>query len=470
MTQSTRNSPTSSPGATWMDKPTPQAVEAERALLGVLLTDPAQLVQLHDLEPEDFYRIEHGALFRLLNVMARSGMPIDLVTVIDEISKGAGGADRYGSAGYVADLPDHAPSTANLSYYATVIREKSTLRKLIKLGVDTVNGAIEQRSSTDIARTILTEVADIGTAARKGRHTMSIAELALEQPDHWADVEAGVAMPPLETGLEQLDMLLSGGLRPGEHVVVAGLTSMGKTAFAGGLAVKWALDDGRRVLYHSGEMPKRWNMTVRMQAIASGLSASHILQGQLDEEEMDHLAAVSRKLDGLFVHDRPSASIDHIAAEARRLWALGGLSAIFVDHLGLVRHRKEHGDNGAQAIGRSTKILVDLAKELNCVVVTLVQLNRAARKNEAARKEADPGKWWTKVGIPRVEQLRDSGEIEEDADVILFPVRAAGYGIEDPLLANRAAIVVPKVRMGVVGVAECRWNGTTAQYHDLRVG
>jgi len=446
----------------------PSAVEAERALLGALLQEPELLSRVStDVQPDDFYRPEHAALYRLLLSMQLRQVPIDLVTVAQEILRGDG-ANRYGSAAYVTELPEHAVSTANAAHYAELVVETARARKLVQIGVDMVRACMEQTTpSAELARRLLTDATAVGQRARRTRHAMSVAELHPLQMEHLDDQDAGVELPPLETGLEQLDRFLGGGLRPGSQVVVAGLTGMGKTSFAMGLGVRWALES-RRTLFHSGEMPKRWDLLARAQSIVTRIPITAILTGDLDEYRRHLVASWSARLDGLVLHDRPHTTYDHIATESRRMWASGGVSAIVVDYLGLLDHQRQRGETGAQAIGRTTKALKQLAIELGCVVLTLSQFNRQARKHEPP-KNADPTRWWTQVGMPQVEDLRDSGEIEEDADVILFPMNAVGCRITDDWARDRAVVVVAKNRQGPTGVAQCRFDASCARYHDLEL-
>lgn len=462
MNQSTRNRPTTLPGVSWLDKPMPAAVEAERSLLGGLLQEPAWLSRVSlDLRPEDFHRPEHAALYRLLLGMVGAQQGIDLVTVAAEISRGGPHAvDRYGGAAYVTSLPEYCPSTANLGHYVELIVERAQLREIIKVGSATVESAFDEAESRAVVQQGLDGLSKLRERGRRERHAVSVAELRRDQAEHHFDQRAGATLPPLSTGFAQLDGLLNGGLHPGQHVVIAGLTGMGKTALAVSLAVRWA-GMGRQVLYHSGEMPKRFDLLCRVQSTATGIPIGNLVSGDLSDEDEAELDRVCGSLDRFVLHDRPNTGVRHIAAEARRLW-VGGLAAVVVDYLGLVDHEQRRGDTTAQAVGRTTKALKQLAIELKCPVLTLCQFNRKAAKKDPPKKQ-DRSKWWTCIPMPSMHDLRDSGEIAEDADTIIFPVSAVGAKA-DPAFSRQAVIVVEKNRMGATGIARCSWEAQTASY------
>jgi replicative DNA helicase len=461
----------SAPLATWLGSESPKAVEAERAVLGGLIVDPSWLSRLAVLlEPEDFYRPEHAAMFRLLLTMQATGKRIDLVLVAHAIRDDP---ERYGGAAYVAELPEHVVSTANLEHYAEAVTTTAEARKLVELGWHVAKEAsMQERPASEVARDLSLELSRLATRSRRVKHTMSGPELTVELERHWAERELGRVAPALPTGIRELDAILGGGFEKGSLVTVAGCTGQGKTGFAMGLGVRWALD-GRVVDYWSLEMPKQFSIFTRALSAATRLPAGLIRRGEFEDDyERQAVVEAGHKLDRLYLSDQPGARLANIVAEARRLWcAEGGLSALFVDYIGLVRGLPGDKSVRAQQLGAMTKELKQLALELGCVVVVLAQLKQAAEKREPAKGKGPTGpswrSWHEHVALPTMGDVRDSGEIAEDSDVVLFPVNARRYGLTGAD-ADYGAIVVAKLREGELGaVVPCLWDGPSTSYLDI---
>jgi replicative DNA helicase len=449
--------------AGWLDRPTPQRIESERALLGGLIQDPAWLsTVVQRLEPEDFWHPPHGSLFRLLLAMQARGDAIDLVTVTSAM---VGADDAYGGLAYVAQLPEHAPSTANLAHYADAVVEAAQRRALIRVAVSTVNEAHEQqRPAAELAQEFLVQLAELAARGRRVRHSATLEELEEGLEQQWEDERNGVVPPPLSSGYAELDLLLDGGFQPGDFVVVAGQTGMGKSAFAMGMAQRWAAL-GRTVEYRALEMPKRWSSTARALASATGYSIRDVRRGGADP---DLLRQVARQRRTLILNDQPRPTLAQVEIEARRLYAAGGVAAVVIDGFNLMTHPKERGESKSDAMGRTSKGLKQLAMELGIVIVGLCQFNRAIDYREVPAAQGE--RWYEQVPLPEIADIRDCGELEHDSDAILFPVNAARYGLTG-LLASYGAIVVAKNRNGPMGaIVPCRWDGRSASYRPMETG
>lgn len=443
-----------------VEPPLPSRVEAERALLGGLISDPTWLSPVASiLEPEDFYHPPHGALLRLLLTMQASGQPIDLVTV-------AGAAyasiERYGGAAYVAELPEHAPSTANLTHYADQVLQASRCRELVRIGTEIATAAYDQeRPADEIHAELAASLARARERGRRTKHSANLEELFEALEVQWEDEANEAVPPPLATGLVDLDRVLDGGLHPGQLVTIAGQTGMGKSSLALGMAQHWA-SLGRTVSYHSLEMPKKWDMVARAVSSATGVSIRGVRRGASADLETLRRAAHERRT--LYINDRPRQTLGAISIEARRLWSSGALSSVVIDGLNLVDHGRERGERPDQAIGRTAYGLKQLAIELGISVVMLCQFNRSIDRRDVPET---PGEnWWERVPLPQLSDLRDSGEIEHASDVILFPIAAARYGLTGAL-ENYGAILVAKQRNGPRAIVPCRWDGRSARYVSL---
>lgn len=444
-----------------VDRVMPEAVDSERSLLGGLLQDPVQLVEIgRALKPSDFYRPDHGALFGLLQVMHGAGIGIDLVTVVQEMMKGSG-PDRYGGAGYVCELPESCPSTSNLQYYAGHIFETSIRRDLIRKMTEALDDAYGRTipPATLAARTA-TDLVEAGTRASVKQTLWPMPDAHEQWKTRQTDVETGGVPQSLPTGMWQLDeMLTGGGLVGGQLVVVGGRPGMGKTGFALALACNVARLH-RPVLFVTLEQRVQ-EMHLRALAITTGRSAERLNHADPEDELLDEH---SNELEHLVFFDQP-AGVGDIDREAQRMVArYSTVSLVVVDYLQLMTHERDRGLSTADSIGRTMAGLKALAKKCNCPVVVLSQLNREVEKRSAPRTK-NPEQWWKEVAAPEPADLRDSGHIEANADIILFPISAQGYGVTPPTLG---AVVVAKHRNGPTGAFGMAWDGPCGTYRDWR--
>jgi replicative DNA helicase len=435
------------------DRVYPSSVESERALLGGLLLDPARLDDVEGLiEVSDFYRPDHGALFALLVDMSRAKEPIEPVTVLERMSRG-GEAERYGGVGYVTELPDHAPGTANLPYYAKILREKALLRRFVELAQGLTEEALAQPE--DVTE-LLDRAARGLTEMREGRETSEweqvslIVDKELERLEELSKRPEGVTGVP--SGFTDLDNVLA-GLQRSDLVILAARPSMGKTALALNFAQNAALDGGAVVAIFSLEM-SRGQLVTRMLCAEARVDASKVRTGRLDDADWEAFIEASDVLRRARIHivDSPGLSIGEVTVRARRLHQeKGPIDLVVIDYLQLMQgdDPKARREQQISGISRGLKAL---AKELNAPVVALSQLNRGVESRQEKR--------------PMLSDLRESGAIEQDADVIMFIYRDEYYNPESPD-KGLAEVIVAKHRNGPTGTVKLVFQGRHTRFDDL---
>lgn len=457
------------------DRAFPHDLSAERALLGGLLQDPDTLLRLDGfLAPQDFYSPQHGALFAGLQRMSRDGEPIDSVTVARRVVLPA--PDRVGGVAYVAELPEHCPSLANLGHYAKIVRDMAARRALIGVAQDLVTRGFE--GGVDVQAELESAVGSLSALAHEEKRsddgTLADAIASAEQAR--ADE---LARPPTDpgdviaTGFYELDQLLNGGLRPGDLCIIGGDPSMGKTSLAISIALSaivHRVPTGFFLLEGTDlELAHRLQSAASLVPLArfkrpvlrgTGGMPNRSLFSADDEAQVERWNAHLSKLP-LVWRNGPGAKTGAIAAQIRRWRTVLRTRLVVVDYLQLVTH--ERAERRDLEVGKTVKALKALALELGLAVVLLSQLSRREDPPEKTRKLDPKAPWWDQVPLPRMSHLRESGEIEQAADVILFPVRAerVGLKLDDP---QEAVVVVAKNRNGACGVAPVRWHGATSSY------
>jgi replicative DNA helicase len=445
--------------------PTTAVVAAERSVLGACLLEPAVLADvLTEVRPDQFYRPEHGALLELFGRMADAGQAVDLLTVAERVARL--GADRYGGAAYVADLPEHCPSVNGVGHHVRVVVEAHRRRRLLELGRHLVEVAEDRLTSiadgqiTDTGDALEQAVVDLANLGRPGRR------YSWSMGDALASMLArrGQRARLVPTGIEKLDALLGGGLRGGQLTVLGARPSTGKTALALDFALHGARE-GYRIGFASLEQDHS-QLVARCVSKLARIPYGQIESGNMGEQDG---LFVQRWLDvlpdwPLVIYDRPRAPIGAVLAEARRWWATGGLDMLVVDYLQFVAHERHTRHD--LAVGATCAALKELARDLDLPVVLLAQLNRDVEDRPAPRVPRQGEGWWTKVPWPMPSDLKDSGEIEQHADVIMFPLRADKLEVEN-VPPSAACIIVAKHRNGPTGVVPVAWDGRTMSYRSI---
>lgn len=435
--------------------PMPQAIEAEQALLGGLILDPEQVEAVeHEVAATDFYRPDHARLFALLKEMRVGGEHIDEITLADRVTRSGRDAD-FGGYAYVVDLPEKVPSRVNLIQYARIVREKAVRRAAIRAAEKVLEGARDgegdvgqllSRAASELLQVVETE------ASRDWEQVSRIVDRELVRLHDRAkrrDAPHGVS-----TGFAGLDDLLL-GFHPSQLVILAARPGIGKTALALTFAFHAASVQGKTVGIFSLEMD-RGELVGRLLSQAALIDNQKLRRAAVSETEWKDLDAAEDILRGcrLFIDDRPGVTIDDIRTRARRLAALqGGLDLLVVDYLQLMQPIDPRANRVLQ-VGEMSRGLKLLAKDLRVPVIALSQLSRDIEK----RKGEDQR--------PKLSDLRDSGSIEQDADVIMFIHKDAGGEGSTPD-DGRHELVVAKQRAGRLGSVPVVFERPYARFTEL---
>ncbi len=423
---------------TVLKKTPPHSLEAERTVLGGVLVNNAYLnVVLSQLSTEDFYRDAHRQILEGMVALMDRGQPIDLLTLSDELQR-RGLLEEIGGAAYLASLMDGVPRTLNIEYYAQIIKEKSLLRKLILSSAKIINTSYEQQTDADTviseAQQAIVEIAEekikpglVPIGSLTGDMLETIRVLA----------ERREAVTGVPTGFIELDNL-TGGFHPADFIVVAARPSMGKTA----LALNICQHVGLRTDYYAGffsiEMAKE-QVALRLLCAEAQVDLRKARSGFISERDFERLQLAAETLAQarIYVDESAALTVMEMKAKCRRLKLEGHLDIVFVDYIQLMRTggRFENRNQEMSFISRSLK---ELAKELRIPVVGVSQLSRAPEK---MRKEPKP----------MLSDLRESGAIEQDADVVIFIYRPDYYHPEDEAIKGIAEVTVAKQRNGPLG-------------------
>lgn len=439
-------------------RPYPQDVQAERALLGGLISDDRKFADIAAIvTAADFYQPTHGALFRLLEDRIRQALPVDMVALSAAMM---GDHDRYGGMSYVVQLPDYVPSTANLDHYAEIVAERATLRRFLTLSNDWQHQAFSLEDSGDL---VARAGRDLQGLQRPDRNTaISFGDaMRLQMAENQVLAEAGTPLA-MSTGFRDLDEMAGGGLFDDDLIVLAARPAMGKTALAMNVLLRvgrWCQRGNREapalkpraVAMFSMEMSRR-KLLDRWTAASTGIALNVVKNPHSwRQEEWNQIVDMQDELADLpiLIDTRAALSADQMRAQLR-LWSLVyDIRLIVVDYLGLMPFRI---GNRAESTGQSCAEIKSLAKEHGCAAILLHQLNRGVEKR-------DPP-------IPQMSDLKDSGDIEQHADAIWLLYRPHYY---DQSLAEKrlAWLLLPKQRQAEGGVkVALEWWGEVQLFRD----
>jgi replicative DNA helicase len=413
----------------------PQNQEAERAVLGSVLIDNLSLAVVAPLlKEEDFFLDTHRRIFRAISELAARSSVIDLVTVREELDRD-GSLDRAGGAAYLASLIDGIPDVLNVEHYAHIVKEKSTLRRLIALGQRLAReGTSADRAAQELLGTATSEIFDIAEDSARGGFVLlgKVAErslLVLEEATGRRGVLTG-----LPTGFRELDRLTS-GFQKGELVILAARPSVGKTSLALNIAQHVAIREGRSVGFFSLEMSKE-ALGLRVLCAEASVDSKKVRDGYGSKADFEQLVLAQTRIAGsrFFIDDSSLLNVPEMRAKCQRLKREHGLDLIVVDYLQLMAG---HGriENRTQEVSQISRGLKLLAKDLTTPVLALSQLSR-----QTERRTGDQRK-------PQLADLRDSGSIEQDADVVIFLYREEMYD-RDTERKNLADVIIAKQRNG----------------------
>jgi replicative DNA helicase len=432
----------------------PQNLEAEASVLGgILLENEAINRVLEIIAPVDFYRESHRKIFRAMLELADRSEPADLIT-LSELLKGKGELEAVGGSTYLASLADQVPTAANIAHYARIIREKAILRQLISSATEIATRGFEEQGNVDefldAAEKVIFDIAEKKIKAS----FVSIGDMikdtlkAVERLYERKELVTGVP-----TGFKDLDKLTA-GLQPSELIIVAGRPSMGKTAFALNIAANAALNAGMGVAVFSLEMARE-QLVLRMLCSEARVDNSKVRAGYLGERDFPKLANAAGRLHEalIYIDDTPAISVLELRAKTRRLIRDRDkkVGLVIVDYLQLMRGMG-NASNREQEISEISRSLKALAKELRVPVIALSQLNRRVEDRGDRR--------------PMMADLRESGAIEQDADVIAFIYRDEVYNTKSSD-KGIAEIIVAKQRNGPIGTVNLAFLNEYTRFEDL---
>lgn len=434
----------------------PHSDDAEQSIIGALMIDAKAYDRIASLiKPADFYREQNRVLYGVIVAMIASGKDADVVTVFESLKR-SGKEERAGGLAYLGEIMANTPSAANIKRYAEIVREKSLLRALIAAGQSLHDSAlipdgVTAKEKLEAAQTHLSSIAE-GAAADDG--PVSIAEAVAETLQSMQDTLDGNGPQRYKTGLADLDNVLY-DFAPGELVIVAGRPGMGKTSLALQMADTVADDDTPGVVaIFSLEMPAK-QLTQRLLSRKTGIDLQRLIAADLTDDEWSSLTFASGKMyeQKIYIDDRSAQRASDIRAKCNIIRRKQGLKLIVVDYLQLMTGK---GDNRTQEIGGISRDLKAIAKDFGVPVVALSQLNRGL--------ESRPNK------RPVMADLRESGDIEQDASLIVFVYRDELYNPDSPDKGT-AEHIVGKQRNGPSGDhVRVAWHGPTATFKNLDFG
>jgi replicative DNA helicase len=439
----------------------PHSIEAESSVLGGLLLDNGAWDRVNDLLAEgDFYRYEHRLVYAALGVLVNASKPADVITVFEQLQS-QGKAESIGGLAYLNSLAQYVPSASNIRRYAEIVRERSILRKLVSASDEIATNAFNPKGR--LVSTILDEaeqkifnIGEEGSRMKRGFQTMDtlVVDL-LDRVQEMADNPNDVTGVP--TGFYDLDRMTS-GLQAGDLIVLAARPSMGKTAFAINIAEHVALKEGLPVAVFSMEMGAA-QLAVRIVGSIGRIDQGHLRTGKLTDEEWPRLTEAIEKLRNISLHIDETAGLtaSELRANARRLARqCGKLGLIVVDYLQLMSGSSGDNENRATELGEISRGLKMLAKELGCPVIALSQLNRSVETRPDKR--------------PMMSDLRESGAIEQDADIIMFIYRDEYYTKDACKEPGVAEIIIAKQRNGPTGVCKLAFIRNLTRFESLANG
>lgn len=425
--------------STFIDRIPPQNIEAERSTLGSMLLEKEAIFRAVELlKPEDFYKEAHRIIYQTVVELTNRNEPVDLVTVTEELRQ-KNQLDSVGGVPYLTGLVNAVPTAANIEYYARIVEEKALLRSLIHAASTVVSqgyeGADEIEKILDQAEQAIFNV----TQRRSSRGYVFLKDIlneAFERIEKLFETKGGVTGIP--TGFADLDRLTA-GLQPSDLIILAARPSMGKTTFALNIAEYAAIELQVPVIVFSLEMAKE-QLAMKMLCSEAGVDNQRLRTGSLVESDWPKLSRALGRLGEakMYIDDTPGVSVMEVRAKARRIKAEGGLGLIVIDYLQLMQNRGK-SESRQQEVSEISRSLKALARELSVPVIALSQLSRAVEQRTSK--------------VPGLADLRESGSLEQDADIVCFLYRDEYYN-PDSEKKGIAELIIAKHRNGPIGSVE----------------
>jgi replicative DNA helicase len=436
----------------------PQHIEAEQSVLGGILIENYAINKVMEiLKPDDFYRDSHRKIYEALIVLSERDEPADSITLTNEL-KNSGHLDSVGGASYVASLIDLVPTAANIEYYAKIVKEKAILRKLIQTSTEIITQSYEERGDVegflDEAERAIFDISEnrVRPSFYPIKDVVKGSFKILERLYEKKELVTGVP-----SGFKDLDRMTA-GFQPSDLIIVAGRPSMGKTAFCLNVAQYAAIEKKNPVAIFSLEMSKE-QLVIRMLCSEAHVEGTKLRSGFLSESDWPRLTIAAGNLSDapIYIDDTAALTVLELRAKARRLKTeRGGLGMVIVDYLQLMKGRTRV-ESRQQEISEISRSLKALAKELNIPVIAVSQLSRKTEERTGNR--------------PQLSDLRESGAIEQDADLILFIYRDEVYNrSEDNPNRGKAEIIIGKQRNGPIGKIELAFFDRFTTFKELYKG
>ncbi len=439
----------------------PHSIEAEQSVIGGLLRDNAAWDRIADfMHADDFYRYDHRIIFEQVIRLINGGKPADVITVYEALTQ-LGKSEEVGGLQYLNAMAQNTPSAANIRRYAEIVRDRGILRKLITVADEISGNAFnpqgkEVKEMLDEAESKIFAIAEQGSRGAQGWIPVQpLLTQVVERIDELYSRDNQSEITGVPTGFIDLDRMTS-GLQPGDLVIVAGRPSMGKTAFSLNIGENVAIEAGLPVAVFSMEMGGT-QLAMRMLGSVGQLDQHRLRTGRLNDEDWPRLTHAIQKMNDaqLYIDETAGLNPIELRARARRLSRqCGKLGLIIIDYLQLMTGSKA-GDNRTAEISEISRSLKGLAKELHCPVIALSQLNRSLEQRPNKR--------------PVMSDLRESGAIEQDADVIIFLYRDEVYNPDSPDKGT-AEIIIGKQRNGPIGAIRLTWIGQYTKFGNYSGG
>ena len=431
----------------------PQNIEAEQSVLGAMLIKKEAITQAQELlRPDDFYREAHRIVFETMLELAGDNEAVDLVTLTEALRKKEM-LEKVGGISFITALANYVPTAANIVYHAQIVKEKSELRHLIDAATEIASAAYE---ATDDVKDIMDDAEKkiLAVAANQtGGAFEPIRNIVIDTVGRVETLyENQGGLTGISTGFRDLDRDTS-GLQKSDLILVAARPSMGKTAFTLNIATYAALH-GHTVAFFSLEMSKE-QLVQRMLCSEGGIDSQRLRTGQLEDADWDRLINTADRISkaSIYIDDTAGINVMDLRSKARRLKAEHGLDLIVIDYLQLMQGRpSKNGDNRQQEISEISRSLKALARELNVPVIALSQLSRSVEARQVKR--------------PMLSDLRESGSLEQDADIVMFLYREDYYDQETER-KNITEVIIAKHRNGPIGTIELFFQKEFTKFRDL---
>lgn len=437
----------------WNDRTPPHNIEAEQAVIGAIFLEPEAFSTASELlRPDDFYRAGHQRIFQAMTTLSDRGEPIDLVTVTTLLSSDQV-LDEVGGVTYLTDLASSVPTAANISHYSKIVEEKALLRRLIRTATDIVTTSFEKEGDVDgVLNEAEKNILEVSGRSNAGSFK-AIKDVLIEVYDNIEELHQNSgAVTGVPTGYRDLDKITSGFQR-NDLIIIAARPSVGKTAFALNIAQNVATKTEESVAIFSLEMGAD-QLVSRMLCAEGNIDSQRLRTGNLESDDWGKLTMAMGSLSnaGIYIDDSPGIRVSEIRSKCRRLKQEHGLGMIIIDYLQLIQGSGNSQENRQQEVSEISRSLKGLARELEVPLIALSQLSRGVEQRQDKR--------------PMMSDLRESGSIEQDADIVGFLYRDDYYDTESEQ-QNIIEIIISKQRNGPTGTVELAFVKEYNKFVDL---